>query len=302
MGFSDRMAMRYLREDSFGVPGSKPLQTLLVTSETLTTNFTTIESETVIGDRQVRDLVRTGRLAQGDINFELIYGNLDDLLCGALANEWVSNVLENDSDLISFAFEKDFTDLGLLYAFLGCRVGGLTLNFAVQQQIRGTLSVMGKGGVFASASASIGAGSPAAAVDNPMMVSLSKLVLEEGGQGITAATAFSFQTANNLRERRVLGSDDLVNLALGTFRVTGTLDAYFEDRRFLDKLIADTPTDFEIVTEDDDGNAYTWIFPRIKFTGTTGPNNQGRNTDVMTQLQWTAFRDPSTGITMRVER
>lgn len=299
---SDRMAMRYIREDSFGVPASGPLSTLVITSENLVPDFQTTESESTIGDRQVREVVRTGRMSQGDINFELIHGNIDDLLTGALADEWASDVLENASDMISFAFEKDFADIGVLYALLGCRVGGLSLNFPLADRITGALNVMGKGAAFESGSASIGVGTPGTATSNEMMVTLESLDIEEGGVGVAAATGFSFATENGLRNQRVLGATDLAGIGLGTFRVTGTLDAYFEDTRYVDKLIADSESDFEITTQDSDGNAYVWTFPRFKFTGLSGANNPGRNQDVPQTLQWTAYRDPSTGITMRIER
>lgn len=297
---TDRMAMRYIREDSFGVPASGPLSTLLITSEDLTTNFTTTQSESVIGDRQVFELVRTGQTAQGSINFELIYGNIDQLLAGALANDWSTDTLENGNDLISFAFEKNFQDIGLIYAFLGCRIGGFSMNFPLTEKITGSVNVLGKAGILPSGS--IGTGQPGALPNNPPMVTLDKLQIEEGGSGIVTATGFSFQVNNNLREQRALGTSDLIDLSLGTFEVTGTVEAYLEDRRFLDLLINDSPSDFEIVTEDSLGNEYTWIFPRFKFTSVTGPANTGRSADVMQTLNWTAMRDPGTGITMAVER
>jgi hypothetical protein len=302
MSSTDSMVMRYAVEESYGelASGGQAFQNLVITSETLTTQFNTIESEGVLGDRQLRDLVRVGTVAQGDINAELSYTALDDLLTGALCDAWLSNVIENGSDKVSFAFEKDFSDLTQFYAFRGCRVGGLQLNFELRRQIRAVIGVMGRGGVFAGST--IGTGAPTAAPDNPMMATLSKLVIDEAATPIDDALGFSIELDNQLREKRVLGSDALRDINLGQFRLTGTLRAYFEDRRYIDKLVADTASDFEIVTEDADGNSYVWTFPRFKFTGLTGPGNSGRSQDVIQELTWTAMRDPSTGITARVER
>lgn len=302
MSSTDSMVMRYAVEDVYGelASGGQALKNLVITSETLTSQFNTIESEGVLGDRQLRDLVRVGSMAQGDINAELSYAALDDILTGALCDSWLSGVIENGSDKVSFAFEKDFSDLTQFYAFRGCRVGGFQLNLELQQQIRAVISVMGRGGVFATST--IGTGSPTAAPENPMIPTLTNLVIDEAGTPITDALGFSFQLDNQLRENRVLGSASLRDINLGQFRVTGTLRAYFEDRRYIDKLIADTASDFEITTQDADGNSYVWTFPRFKFTGLSGPANSGRSQDVVQELTWTAMRDPSTGITMRVER
>lgn len=302
MSSTDSMIMRYAVEESYGVlaSGGQALQNLVVTSETLTSQFNTIESEGVLGDRQLRDLVRVGAMAQGDINAELSYGALDDLLTGAFCDAWASGVLENGADKISFALEKDFSDVTQFYAFRGCRIGGLQINMELQQQIRAVVSVMGRGGVFAGAT--IGTGTPTAAPENSMIPTLANLTIEEGGVGVEEALGLSFNLDNQLRENRVLGSDALRDINLGQFRITGTLRAYFESRKYVDKLVADTASDFEVVTQDADGNSYVWTFPRFKFTGLTGPANSGRSQDVIQELQWTAMRDPSTGITARVER
>ena len=61
MATTDNMAIRYHTESTFGEtsPSPAPTQsTLLVVSESLTTAFQTIESEAVVGDRQVQDIVR----------------------------------------------------------------------------------------------------------------------------------------------------------------------------------------------------------------------------------------------------
>lgn len=303
MASTDRMALRYFVEGTYGETAPSPaptLSTLLIISESLTTNFDTVESEAVIGDRQVQDVIRVGKICEGEINTELEYSNLDDFFGGALAAAWSTDTLENGNALISYGIEKHMQDLGLFYRFAGCRVNTLSVQMALQSIITGSLGVMGKGGVFATST--IGDGSPTAAVTNPEMVTLASLTLNEGGSGIACPTVFNFQTTNELRQKRCLGEDDISGINLGTFRLTGTLEAYFEDRTYVDKLINDTPSDFEIIAQDSDGNSYTFTIPRFKFTSLAGPANTGRSSDVMQTLGWTAYRDPSTGITMRIVR
>lgn len=305
MATTDNLALRYFIESTYGETSPSPapaLQTIKVVSESLTTAFQTIESEAVVGDRQVQDIVRVGRICEGEIVTELAFANLDDLIRGALASDWDSgtDIIENASDLISYGFEKHMTDLGIFYRFAGARVNGLTVQMALQSMIKANISVMAKGGVFAAST--IGDGSPVAATSNSPMVTLASLTLNEAGSGIACPTAFNFSTTNELRQKRCLGVDDISGINLGIFRATGTLEAYFESQAYVDKLIADTPSDFEIIAQDADGNGYTFTFPRFKFTGLDGPANTGRSADLMQSLTWTAYLDPSTDITMSIER
>lgn len=303
MATTDNMALQYFVESTWGETSPSPaptLQKLLINSESLTTAFNTIESEAVVGDRQVQDITRVGRICEGDIVTELTYSNLDDFFRGAMADAWTTDVLENGSTLVSYGLEKEFTDLGLFYRFSGCRVNTLAVAMELQSIISGTLGMMGKGGIFAAST--IGDGSPTDATTNPRMVTLSSLTLNEAGSAIACPTSFTFQTDNELRERRCLGDDDISGINLGIFRVTGTLEAYFEDRTYVDKIVDDTATDFEIVAQDSDGNGYTFTFPKAKFTTLDGPANTGRSSDVMQTLGWTAYEDPSSGITMSIAR
>lgn len=303
MATTDNLALRYFTETVYGETAPSPaptLQTILVKNETLTTNFDTIESEAVVGDRQVQDIVRVGKICEGDINCELNFSNLDAFFSGALADAWASDVIENSSDLISFGLEKHMTDLGIFYRFAGGRVNGLSIDMSTQSMIQATISMMAKGGIFANAT--IGDGSPTAPTSNSPMVTLSTLTLTEAGAAIACPTRFTFQTTNELRQKRCLGEDDISGINLGIFRVTGTLEAYFESRTYVDKLVADTATDFEITAQDADGNAYTYTFPNAKFQTLDGPANTGRSQDLMQTLGWTAYKDPSSGITMRIER
>jgi hypothetical protein len=157
---TDRMVLRYAPEESFGefASGGEAMRTLLITSENLTPQFNTIEDDTVIGTRRVRDLIRVGRHAEGDVNFNLIHGNVDDLLQGALCDSWESDVLSDSGERHSFAFEKHFQDVNEFWAMRGARIRTFGLNFALEDIIRGSFGVMGKGAVFSGAT--IGTGPP----------------------------------------------------------------------------------------------------------------------------------------------
>jgi hypothetical protein len=77
MSDSNRVALVFLEEVSWGVnPGTAPDE-FRYTSESLGQSTTTVTSEEVRSDRQIAAVARTAVEANGDVNFELSYDNYD---------------------------------------------------------------------------------------------------------------------------------------------------------------------------------------------------------------------------------
>jgi hypothetical protein len=107
MAFADSsFAELYLvEEDSWGViPTPTPtLQTIRVTGESLGQATTMESSQEIRADRQVPSLIRTDVSASGDINFELAYASLNEILEGALMSTWGSAAATTGTDTITVA-------------------------------------------------------------------------------------------------------------------------------------------------------------------------------------------------------
>ena len=82
MAISDsaRSQLYYLEETTWGVTPASAMKALRFTGETLNYDISTAQSKEIRSDRQITDLIRTDAEPGGNINFEMSYGALDDLL------------------------------------------------------------------------------------------------------------------------------------------------------------------------------------------------------------------------------
>jgi len=101
MSDSSSVQLYYVEESTWGeipVSGGSPeapkLNEFRFTSDSLTQTTETSQSEEIRSDRQVSDIIRTAVSAGGDVGIELSYGSHDDLMAGALADEWSTLVDE----------------------------------------------------------------------------------------------------------------------------------------------------------------------------------------------------------------
>ena len=132
-----------------------------------------------------------------------------------------------------------------------------------------------------------------------------KAVLEGGAN--KGVTSLAINLANNHRPRRQVGTLGAISVGTGTIDVTGSLQAYFENSTIIDKYLSDTPSDTGMVIEDAAvgaagfGNAYVFDIPQLKYNSGRRVGG-GINTDILEDLQWSAYRDPSELITLRIAR
>ncbi len=83
--------------------------------------------------------------------------------------------------------------------------------------------------------------------------------------------------------------------------MTGTLQAFFASKTEMDKYRNFTTSSIAVQLQDDAGNTYIIDFPSIKYTD--GENVvSGENTDIIADLPFTAFRDATEGITIRIAK
>ncbi len=93
MADSNRTRLSYWEEAIWGTsPTNETMQILRMTGESLNYNITNTVSNELRSDRQVGDLIQTGRENTGGFNFEFSYGSYDDFLEGALFGDWSTPV------------------------------------------------------------------------------------------------------------------------------------------------------------------------------------------------------------------
>ena len=106
MSFADsnRVGIRYVSESTWGTTPTGPsMQALNFTGESLVSTNNTVTSDTIRSDRNVSDHTIVGGGAGGDASFELRYGDIDELILGALNSSWVEVALTS-SGVASAAF------------------------------------------------------------------------------------------------------------------------------------------------------------------------------------------------------
>lgn len=140
-----------------------------------------------------------------------------------------------------------------------------------------------------------------AAEDGDVLNGTSNLGTIQGdaGEYTDKLRVFSFSVNNNLRGKDALGEEGNFEVGLGTFAVTGQISAYFADNTLYQALIDHDDNAIGITLTDSEGRVICFTFPRIKW-GSGNPNATAINTDIMLDIDFTAIRDPLTGVTMIV--
>ena len=105
---SNRAALYYGEEYTWGTAATCTYQELRFTSESFAYNITNVTSAEIRSDRQITDLIQTDAETSGGFNFELSYDSFNELLEGALWSDW-STALAISSDLIGFYTDGNIT-------------------------------------------------------------------------------------------------------------------------------------------------------------------------------------------------
>lgn len=90
---SDRTSLWVIPEVTWGVtPGAGNITALRILSESLSANIETKVSEEIRSDRATSDLVPVGQEAGGSIEFEMSFGAYDDLIEGAMFEDFAADI------------------------------------------------------------------------------------------------------------------------------------------------------------------------------------------------------------------
>jgi hypothetical protein len=205
----------------------------------------------------------------------------------------------NGTTFRSFAIEKEYQDQANEFAVLnGMVIDGLSISIPVDGIVTGAFSFLGT--KETSATATAGDGSPTAAAGTDVMNSIDHIskIVENGAE--FASVALSFDLSNNHRVLQEIGTLGATDMGTGTVSISGTLQAYFKTKAVFDRYLNFTTTDLSFATLIG-GEGYVFDFPKVKFTGGRRVAG-GKNTDIIADLEWTAVREPTENVTVRIAR
>lgn len=212
--------------------------------------------------------------------------------------------IRNGTIFKSMVLEKELRDVGQFFAFTGMRAGTWSQNISPGAIVTGGVTFQGKS-VF-EAQATVFPNSPAVlpvsatevlnAVDN-----ISNILINGAAPVGVNFTEVAFTMDNQLRPNAAIGSLDNVQIGAGQVQVSGTIGSYFLNLNLYNQFRNFTTVRLSFVATDIDGNSYLYFFPAFKLT-TGEVVAGGNNTDVFANFEFTAFRDPTFGFAIGLNR
>ena len=292
-----RHSIGYVPETTFGVtPDTPAFKAFRHSATTLNLTKSSFGSDELRADRMIADH-RTGtRSVEGNVTAELSASSHDDMLAAVLCGTWDGDVLKAAAVRNSYTMERHFSDVGQFLRYTGMQADTLQLSMNTGAVVGMVFGFWGQDMEVAQATLT-GATYPAAP-STPTMDAVSGSV-SEGGTPIAVATEVTLNLTNNLNPRFVIGSPVSLEPSIGRSTLTGTLSAYFEDVSLYNKFITDAYSSLEVVCSDG-ASTYTFLIPRLKYTGADVPvSGEG---PVSMNMPFQALLDPTTGTNFQVTR
>lgn len=308
MSEANRVGLRFIEENGWNsTPTTPTMQALRFTSDSLKHQIDTTQSQEIRSDRNIADTVQTLKRNVGGFEFELSFETFDKLLEGALFSSWstlsTGGTISNGVLKRFYSIEKAMLDEAEYFMFSGLIVNTFGLTIAASSIVTGNIDFLGSDAVLAQTTGATAVTDP---TTNPVINAMSNVgTIQEGGTLTALDGVFlqeiGFSINNNLRTIAQIGSDSLGAVPAGSCEITGTLNAYFNTDRLWDKFQSGAETGLTFTCTDSGGEAYTFLFPRIKFEDSEVAAG-GINTDVWENIQWRALYDETEGCQMRVTR
>jgi len=305
---ADLVRLAEVPEVTYGVTPATPAFKVIRTSgESLAFAPTTTQSANMNPLRQTTDSILTGGNSAGAINYELAKEVwFEDLLSGAMCNDWVTNVLTIGVKLKSFTIEKTIpitTSTFDYHRVPGAIMNGFSMTIAPNAPITSTFDILGKD--YITASAIVTGATYGTLAMKPVFTA--PLVTNISITGIAAGTPcfnnITLTLNNNDRALECIGSLGAREMALGRAEVTIAFSLYYYDKALLDLLKAQTAfaMSFTIVDSDTVPNSYQFDLPKCKLTQCTVVAG-GTGQDVVADCIATALLDTVTGTSLKITR
>ena len=209
----------------------------------------------------------------------------------------------NGTTLDTYFFEKAFTDVSNAFeAYYGMGVNGWNGNISTGAVV--TTGFNWLGSKAKSLTATAGDGTNTAASTTRVMNAVDNIVRILEGSPSSAdlcARTLTWALNNNLRQKTCIGTLGAFELGVGTIDLTGTLVSFFNDPAIANSYLNFTDSSISTRFQDAAGNKYILDIPSVKYTNARRVAG-GINQDVVMEMAWTAFRNSTEGITMRLVR
>lgn len=264
-----RSDLSYVVESSFGTtPGSPAFIDLPFNSHSLNLTKQTVEAGEIRSDRQIADLRHGNITVAGDIEVDFRPLDYDDFLESAFFGTFSTGVLKCGVTPQFMSIEDRQLDINQYRLFTGMSVAQMSMSIKPNAMVTARFGMVGKTMTISgsSADATTTAGGGFQPYDS-FTGSIS-----EGGSPIAIVTGLDFQIDNGTQPTYVIGSNSTPQMEYGRSRVTGTVQAYFENATLINKFINETSSSISTtITDSVTGHGYTFLFPKVKYTSADVP-------------------------------
>jgi hypothetical protein len=256
---------RYIPEVTWGTtPATPTMQALRVTSVTPKYSRTTVQSKELTTAGEIQDYIRTKEGGGLAFNFEMSYGNLDDILSGLWGAAWATNVLKVGNTRESMSFELGFSGINQFALYKGAMWKTLALSVVKGQVVSGSAEFVSQPCVW---SATTAATSVTAAETNGIMDPIAGFQsMAVASVAVDGPQEWTLSVTRNLIEFDQLGSLQLADLQLGQFVATGTIKQYFKDRTNIDLAAAYSDNAVAVSIGGASTLKYDFLFNKTKLT------------------------------------
>jgi len=213
--------------------------------------------------------------------------------------------IKNGTTTPSFTVEVAYLDLQIAHIFTGVVFAQADLNVAVGQLATIGFSMEGKTSTRVDTNTGttdqfIASATYTAAASHPSLDPVGVTEIQVGGSDY-AASSIAASWNNNVRGRQQLGALGPQSMARGQFAVSGRVTAYFDSFDDHDDYADNVATDMWFVILDANSRGYSVSYPQAKFSDVENPV-ASNNSDIFKTLAVTAYKDPTEGCTVRLQR
>lgn len=215
--------------------------------------------------------------------------------------------LTNGTTKRSFTLEKEFSDIAQFMAYRGMVPGQMSLNFASRSLVTGAFTYMGTGFDNRGTTFLPGTPTPSRTFDITNTSTGVGNLLENGAPvSGTFIKNLTLNVDNTLRGNDALGFTGFADISEGSFKISGSLEAYFADGALYNRFLRDIETSLNFSVQDKLGNGYVFSLPKVNLS--SGQVMAGaRDQDIMATFEFMALSDdantvPALRRTMFIDR
>lgn len=299
---TSRSTVAYVPEVTYGTtPATPTFKKLRRTSGELGTKKTTVVSDEVQIDRNVRAEQQVAQDVSGSFDLELSYGTLDDLLEGVMLSAWSTDVLKNGTTGKSYTFEQtvDVGGSNTYSRFTGCYLDSLSLTVSSRALVKASVAIMGLKETLDTAI--ITGATYTAPNTNAIETGVNVASLSVDGVSGAKVKSVSINIKNNLRVRDTVGSLYTEEFGLGQCDVTGTVEAYFESNALYQKVLDHGVGAITFTIGSVTAKKYTVTMPICQFLD-GAKKLGGKNDDVVVSIPFRAVYDSSSSASITITR